>query len=173
MAGGFFCWGLVYSKINAVPEIVVQTMTKYVNYYTEKPITKEVEKLVEKKVIEAVPVVKYVEVEKEVPAELKQLESEDKLIEWLHIDGTDELPYMKDLFECENFARTLIRHAHKDGHHMSFQVVKNYTRPDTREFIEGPHALNSTIIGNYIYFIDPQTDEFWRAYVLEKETVGG
>ena len=54
-----------------------------------------------------------------------------------------------------------------------FQVLMNYNRPETDEFIEGPHAINSTIIGNYIYFIDPQTDEFWVAYMLEKETIKG
>jgi hypothetical protein len=130
-----------------------------------------VETFVEKKVIEKVPVVKYVEVEKKVPAEFKQFESEEELTEWLQIDKTDESPYIKNLFECENFARTLMRHALDEGHYMSFQVLKNYTRPDTKEFIEGPHAINSTIIGNYIYFIDPQTDDCWVAYVLEKETI--
>ncbi len=153
-----------------MPETIVQTVTKYVNHYTERPIVEVVETVVEKKVIEKVPVIEYVEVEKEVPSELKQFESEEALIEWLHIDKTDELPYMKDLFECENFARTLIRHSLEDGHHMSFQVLRNYTRPDTNEFIRGPHAINSTIIGNNIYFIDPQTDDFWPAYVLEQET---
>ena len=38
----------------------------------------------------------------------------------------------------------------------------------TEEVIRGPHAINSTIIGNDIYFIDPQTDDYWVAYVLEK-----
>ena len=156
-----------------MPEVIVQTATKYINHYIERPIPEVVETVVEKKVIEKVPVVKYVAVEKEVPADLKQFESEEELIEWLNTDKTDELPYIRDLFECENFARTLMRHALEDGHYMSFQVLKNYTRPETEEFIEGPHAINSTIIGNYIYFIDPQTDEFWMAYMLEKETIKG
>ena len=156
-----------------VPETTVQTVTKYVNHYTERPTVEVVETVVEKKVIEKVPVIEYVEVEIEVPTELKQFDSEEELIEWLNTDKTDELPYIRDMFECENFARTLMNHTLKDGHHMSFQVLKNYTRPDNKEFIEGPHAINSTIIGNYIYFIDPQTDDFWRAYVLEKETLKG
>jgi len=153
-----------------MPETIVQTMTKYVNHYTERPTVELVETVVEKKVIEKVPVIEYVEVEKEVPAELKQFESEAALIEWLHIDKTDELPYIRDFFECENFARTLMRHALEDGHYMSFQVLRHYTRPDTNEFITGPHAINNTIIDNHIYFIDPQTDDFWPAYVLEQET---
>ena len=173
LAGGSFCWGLVYSKIKMAPEIIVQTVTKDVSHYVEKPTIEVIETFVEKKVIEEVPVVQYVEVEKEVPAKLKQFESEEELIEWLHIDKTDESPYIRNLFECENFARTLMRHTLENGHLMSFQVLKNYTRPDTKEFIEGPHAINSTIIGNDVYFIDPQTDEFWVAYVLEKETIKG
>ena len=152
-----------------MPETTVRTVTKYVNHYTERPTVEVVETVVEKKVIEKVPVIEYVEVEKEVPAEIKQFESEEALIKWLHIDKTNELPYIRDLFECENFSRTLMRHAQEDGYHMSFQVLKNYTRPDTKEFIKGPHAINSTIIGNYIYFIDPQNDELWIAYMMEQE----
>ena len=173
LAGGSFCWGLVYSKITMEPEVVIWTVTKDVSHYVEIPKVEVVEKFVEKKVVEQVPVIEYVEVEKEVPAKLKQFESEEELVEWLHIDKTDELPYIKDLFECENFARTLMRHALEDGYYMSFQVLKNYRRPDTKEFIEGPHAINSTIIGNYIYFIEPQTDNFWVAYALEKATIQG
>jgi len=173
LAGGAFCWGLVYSKISLVPEIIVQTVTKDVSHYVEKPTVEVVETFVEKKVIEEVPVVKYVEVEKEVPAALNQFESEEELLAWLQTDQTDELPYIRNLFECENFARTLMRNALEDGHLMSFQVLKNYTRPDTKGFIEGPHAINNAIIGNDVYFIDPQTDEFWVAYVLEQETAKG
>ncbi len=171
LAGGSFCWGMVYSKISATPEIIVRTVTKDVSRCIEKPTIEVVENVIEKKIVEEVPVVEYVEVEKEVTAELKQFTSEEELKEWLLDDQTDELPYIRDLFECENFARTLIKHALADGHYISFQVLKNYTRPDTKEFIEGPHAINSAIIGNYIYFIDPQTDEFWTAYILENESV--
>jgi hypothetical protein len=167
LAGGFFCWGLVYSKLTLTPEIIVHTVTKNVNHCIEIPTVEVVETLVEKKVIEEVPVIEYVEVEKEVPLELREFESEEELAEWLAADKTNEIPYMKDIFECENFARSLMKHALNNGHYMSFQVLKNYTRPDTKEFTEGPHAINSTIIGNYVYFIDPQTDEYWTAYKLE------
>jgi hypothetical protein len=173
LAGGSFLWGVVYSKISAAPEIIVRTVTRDVSHCIEKPTVEVVENVVEKKVVEEVPVVKYVEVEKEVAVALKQFESEEELVAWLHADQTDELPYIQDLFECENFARTLIKHAMEDGYYLSFQVLKNYTRPDTKEFIEGPHAINSAIVSNYIYFIDPQTDEFWKAYVLEQEPVDG
>jgi hypothetical protein len=167
LAGGFFCWGLVYSKLTLTPEIVVHTVTKNVNHCIEIPTVEVVETLVEKKVIEEVSVIEYVEVQKEVPLELREFASEQELAEWLAADKTDELPYIKDIFECENFARSLMKHALNNGHYMSFQVLKNYTRPDTKEFTEGPHAINSTIIGNYVYFIDPQTDEYWTAYKLE------
>jgi hypothetical protein len=169
LAGSIFCWGFVYNRNITIPEVIVQPVTRYVNYYTEKPRVEVIETLVEKKVIKEVPVVEYVEVAKEVPLELREFESEEELTEWLHADRTDGLPYIKDLFECENFSRTLMRHALEDGYYMSFQVLKNYTRPDTKEFIKGPHAINSAIIGNYIYFIDPQNDELWIAYMMEQE----
>jgi len=168
LAGGFFCWGLVYSKLTLTPERIVHTVTKNVDRCIEKPTVEVVETLIEKKVIEEVPVIEYIEVEKEVPLELREFESEEELAEWLAVDKTDEIPYMKDIFECENFARSLMKRALNDGNYMSFQVLKNYTRPETKEFTEGPHAINSTIIGNYVYFIDPQTDEYWITYKLEQ-----
>lgn len=167
LTAGFFCWGLVYSQLYAEPEVIILTTTKYINHYTEVPVVEKVETFVEKRVIKEVPVIRYIEVEKEVPVELQEFATEEDLATWLNNDKTDELPYIRDLFECENFARTLIRHALEDNYSVYFQVLKNYTKPDTREFTEGPHAINSAIIGNYIYFIDPQTDEFWVAYKLE------
>ena len=171
LAVGSFYWGLVYSKTSA-PEITVPTGTGNVASSVEidRPAAEVVERFVENRVIEMVPVIQYVEVEKEVPVELRPFASVDELSEWLLVDKTDELPYIKDLLECENFARTLMTNTLNNGHYMSFQVLKNYTRPDTREFIAGPHAINNTFIGNYIYFIDPQTDEFWAAYLLEEDT---
>ena len=149
---------MVYGETNTSPEIIIQKVTR-----SEVPET-----VSDKQITEKAPVVEYIEVEKEVPVELKQFESEEALIEWLDIDRTNDLPYIKDVFECEHFAQTLMKNTLRGGHHMSFQVLKNYRRPDTKEFIEGPHVINSTIIGNYIYFIDPQTDELWIAYLLEK-----
>jgi hypothetical protein len=171
LAGGFFCWGLVYSKVTLVPETIIHTVTKNVNRYKEIPTVEVIETLVEKKVIEEVPVIEYIEIEieKEIPLELEEFESEEEMVEWLNTDKTNELPYIKDIFECENFARTLMKHSLEEGYYISFQVLKNYTRPKTKEFIEGPHAINSAIIGNYIYFIDPQSDDYWIAYKLENE----
>ena len=163
---------MTYGKSSAAPEPAVRTVTEYVDRYIEIPSVEVVETVVEKKIIKEVPFIEYIEIEKEVPVELKPFESEAELAAWLDTDRTNELPYIKDLFECENFALTLINHALKDGHHLSFQVLKNYTRPDTSEFTKGPHAVNSAIIGNDIYFIDPQTDEFWVAYILERENSG-
>jgi hypothetical protein len=172
LAAGSFCCGLVYSRARLAPETTVPTVTSNASQYAgiDKPDVEVVEKYVEKKVVETVPVIEYVEVAKEVPLELEQFKSVDELTDWLRADKTDELPYIKDLIECENFARMLMTNTLRSGHYMSFQVVKNYTRPDTGEFIAGPHTINNTIIGNYIYFIDPQTDECWAAYVLEKDT---
>jgi hypothetical protein len=169
LAGGAYLWGTVYGKTNTNPEIIVQTVTKDVVRYIDKPTIEVVEAVVEKTVVEEVPVVEYIEVEKEVSTELNQFESKEQMEIWLQQDRTDTIPYVKDIFECENFAQSLINHALEDDYYISFQVLKNYTRPDTKEFIEGPHAINSVIIGNYIYFIDPQTDDFWAAYVLEQE----
>ena len=64
LAGGFFLWGLVYCKINATPKLIVRTVTKDVSRYIERPSIEVVETVVEKKVIEEVPVIEYVSKQK-------------------------------------------------------------------------------------------------------------
>ena len=73
-------------------------------------------------------------------------------------------------YDCEDYALALRDDAYSKGFHMNIQAVWDYRRPDTGELIteynEG-HAVNSTIIGNEMYFIEPQTDEYWLATYLD------
>ena len=50
--------------------------------------------------------------------------------------------------KCEVYAAHLHRMAMKDGYIINFQLT-------------GYHAQNSAVIGNEIYFIEPQTGEVW------------
>ena len=51
-------------------------------------------------------------------------------------------------YDCDDYAVALVYNALSDGYSVSLQVEDN-------------HMLNSTVIGNNIYFIEPQNDKVW------------
>jgi hypothetical protein len=84
------------------------------------------------------------------PAEFASV---DELQTWLAQDDTDSTLYIFGSgciaeYDCDDYAIALVYNALADGYSVSLQI-------------EGKHMLNSTIIGNSIYFIEPQTDEVW------------
>lgn len=84
------------------------------------------------------------------PAEFASV---DELKAWLAQDDTDSTLYIYGSgciseYDCDDYAIALVRNALADGYSVSLQI-------------EGKHMLNSTIIGNEIYFIEPQTDKVW------------
>jgi hypothetical protein len=79
--------------------------------------------------------------------------SVDELKAWLAEDDTDSALYIFgsdciSTYDCDDYAIALMYNALADGYLVSLQI-------------EGNHMLNSTIIGNEIYYIEPQTDEVW------------
>ena len=83
----------------------------------------------------------------------KEFGSVDELSAWLAEDDTDSTLYIfgagcVSLYDCDDYAVALVYNALFDGYSVSLQV-------------EGNHMQNSTVIGNNIYFIEPQTDEVW------------
>jgi len=88
------------------------------------------------------------------PVMPKQFETVDELENWLEDNPLDKFPGIVRSFDCEDFSLLLIKAANRDGYYMSMQI-------------EGNHAINSTVIGNSVYFIEPQTDEYWWARYLD------
>ena len=83
----------------------------------------------------------------------KEFGSVDELKVWLAQDDTDSTLYIFGAgcmtnYDCDDYAVALVYNALLDGYSVSLQVA-------------GSHMQNSTIIGNNIYFIEPQTDEIW------------
>jgi hypothetical protein len=83
----------------------------------------------------------------------REFESLDELRAWLAKDDTDNTLYIfgsgcLGTYDCDDYAVALVYNAFFDGYSISLQV-------------EGDHMLNSTIIGNNIYFIEPQNDKVW------------
>lgn len=116
--------------------------------------------------IEYVPKVEYVyvtveeevQVIKEIPTELRQFQSEDELREWLEEQkqATTWLDF-GDLI-CVDYASAFVELARGDGFDINFQVMSIH--PKSGRVIRS-HALCNTIIGDKVYFIEPQTYEYW------------
>lgn len=126
----------------------------------EKPVIQEVEviKEVVEKEIEYRDVVKEVTVEK--PVEQKEFSSKEQLIEWLgEDDNTTAVIFSPgdgeasdNEFDCDDYALNLQQRALKDGFLMSTTITEK----------DGQlHMINLTVIGNEVYYIEPQTDEVW------------
>ena len=83
----------------------------------------------------------------------KEFKSVDELKAWLAQDNTDDTLYIFGAgcianYDCDDYAVALERNALLDGFSVSLQIERN-------------HMLNSTIIDNKIYLIEPQSDEVW------------
>jgi hypothetical protein len=83
----------------------------------------------------------------------KEFESLDTLKAWLAQDDTDHAIYIFGSgcltnYDCDDYAVALAYNALQDGYSVSTEIA-------------GDHIMNSTIIGNEIYLIEPQTDEAW------------
>ena len=83
----------------------------------------------------------------------REFESLDELNAWLDKDDTDSTIYIfgsgcLTSYDCDDYAAALVQNALLDGYSVSTQI-------------EGNHMINSTIIGNKIYFIEPQNDKVW------------
>jgi len=83
----------------------------------------------------------------------KEFKSLDELKAWLAQDDTDNTLYIFGdgclaNYDCDDYAVALERNALRDGYSVSLQIGHK-------------HMLNSTIIGDKIYFIEPQSDEVW------------
>ena len=83
----------------------------------------------------------------------REFESLAELKAWLAEDDSDTTLYIfgngcLSNYDCDDYAAALVYNALYDGYLVSTQIVGN-------------HMLNSTIIGNSIYYIEPQTDAVW------------
>ena len=141
LIGAFVCVCFVWGQATYEPRAVAYPITETIVE------TEYVEVIDEVRVPVEVPVRIWVEVEKE--KELRHFESSRELERWL-----DKYPIWinpPEDYDCEDYAQDLAEKAFNDGYWMSVQydVAKR-------------HALNSAWVGqNGIYFIEPQTHEFW------------
>jgi hypothetical protein len=75
----------------------------------------------------------------------RQFTSLEELKAWLASNDINEREYIPDTYDCDDFAQDLMIAALEDGYLVSTELWSC-------------HMLNSTIIGNNIYTIEPMTD---------------
>ena len=136
-----FCFGIVYGQSTTEPQArhVPYIITKYLDRVEFIEVEKKVE----------VPV----EVIRETPSfEINQFESEEQLAEWCQ----SQFPNRRVIYgwTCVDYALDLQRMALLDGYQMSTQVEFNKKNNKA-------HMICSTVIGEKIMFIEPQTGETW------------
>ena len=78
-------------------------------------------------------------------AHQRQFTSVEELEAWLAGNDIDKREYFEFTYDCDDFAQDLMIAALKDGYLVSTELWSC-------------HMLNSTIIGNDIYTIEPMTD---------------
>ncbi len=135
----------------------------------------QIETIVVEKIVEKPTVVDRVV---KVPVQLRDFSSLQELQNWLVLDDTDSHIYIKCNSDggayitglCEDFALQLQERATSSGYKMSFQVLneQGYYEHFGKHLSSGRvHALNLAVIGNNVYFVEPQTDEVWLGAYLD------
>lgn len=145
-----FCAGGYVGQVTFEPQVIVDYQT--------------ISRVIERVVYEPVEVEKVIVEQVEVSKELHYFESLDELEQWLSgisIFASD----------CDDFAIELQRKALKDGYILSFEVIypSEYNSLFKQKRLPSGivHAINLTVIGNEVYYIEPQTHEIAFAAYLD------
>ena len=149
-----------------ITKVTVQPEIRYI--VTEIPVEVEkpypVETIVKITEIQEVP--RIIEVEKVVFKPLKNFATPTELYQWLKKDTVSNI-FGSNLYDCDDYCTQLVENAFKDGYRMDFQVLPAGTKSSYLGVLTEPHMVCSAIIGNSIYFIEPQTDYIWVEYEID------
>ena len=127
----FYMAGLQAAPIKYVWQVKYLTNTVYIT----KPI--ESVRVVVREVVKTV----YADRD-----EFREFEDIEDLRFWLNRTGINQREYIPDEYDCEDFAIDLAKMALKDGYWVGLVD-------------DGEHIYNFTIIGNRIYWIEPQSNQ--------------
>jgi hypothetical protein len=89
----------------------------------------------------------------------RQFNSVEELKAWLAGNDIDKREYIEFTYDCDDFAQDLMLAALEDGYLISTELWSC-------------HMLNSTIIGNNIYTIEPMTDGVQFVGKLDTNLIG-
>ena len=172
-----FAFGGYIGQQFYTPRVVTQYEVITVDRIIEKVTYTPVEKVIETVVYKPVDKIVYTEVEKpvvkkvEIARPLTYFENINELKQWLSdvnlvqigFNVIDQNNHNITKFDCDDYARNLQDKALQDGYIISFEVIRaseyNSTFKEKKIPSGAIHAVNSAIIGNEVYYIEPQTRE--------------
>ena len=116
----------------------------------------------------------YIDVVERVGVELHNFTSLDELEDWVNDEyGRAAIRFKQagSVIDCDDYALEMQRESLEDGYIMSFEIIDaaEYNGlfaipfPDTGTL----HAINLAIIGNSVFYIEPQTGEIVHAAYLD------
>jgi len=141
------------------PTVECRLVERHTVQYVEKPVT----------------VVEFVERTQKVPVELRDFSDLGELRQWLaEVDMNATTTYFKSpdvKIDCDDYALSMQHKALADGYIMSFEVIGRGEYNSIFESKLPPgqslHAVSLVIIGNDVYYIEPQTGEIGFATHLD------
>lgn len=161
-----FCAGGYLGQATFQPQVIIDheihTTYRVIDRVEYKPVERVVYEPVERVIVERI----------ETPKPLRHFQNLDELECWLgnmwvldiRFDVVDkETGQSIKRFDCEDYAIRLQEKALRDGYIMSFEVIRSveYNALFKQKRIPSGaiHAINSVILGNEVYYIEPQTHE--------------
>jgi hypothetical protein len=172
-----FCFGSYVGQKLYQPKVVTRYEVINVDRVVEKVIYTPVDRVIETVVYEPVEKIVYEQVEKpvikevEVSRPLVLFENLADLRQWLSNISVIEIGFNVvdqnnnsiSQLDCDDYARRLQDKALQNGYIISFEVIRSAEYNSLFKEKKIPagaiHAINSTIIGNEVYYIEPQTKE--------------
>jgi len=172
-----FCFGGYVGQKYYQPTVITKYEVVTVDRIIEKAVYIPIEKVIEAIVYEPVEKIVYTPVkepvvkEVEVSRPLLHFENISNLKQWLSNVNLIEIGFIVidqnnnniSKLDCDDYARSLQDKALQDGYIISFEVILsaeyNSLFKEKRIPAGAIHAINSAIIGNEVYYIEPQTKE--------------
>jgi len=90
--------------------------------------------------------------------DLYYFSTEKELVYFLAQDKTNENEFVETTYDCDDFSFDLVNNAKTKGYIIHPEVL-----------IEQGHMICWTLVGNKVYLIEPQTDEYIAISNLDKE----
>lgn len=153
-----FCAGGYLGQATFKPKVITDHEIHTIYRVIDRVEYKPVERVVVKRI--------------ETPKLLRHFQSLDELERWLGNTGVLDIRFdvvdketnqLIKRFDCDDYAIRLQEKALRDGYIMSFEVIHsgeyNALFKQKRILNGAIHAINSVILGNEVYYIEPQTHE--------------
>jgi hypothetical protein len=167
-----YCFGagLIPTNFNFAPENKVQANTEIQAPTVEaRLIETHTVEYVEETIIEK----EYVDVIRQVSMDMRNFDTKDELEKWIDTGFMTTIRFEQDdnVIDCDDYAIEMQQRALADGYIISFEIINaaEYNELFSTQLPTGQalHAINLAIIGNDVYYIEPQTGETVHAACLD------